>query len=144
MKRILAPILVLTLLFPSLALSDSSKVIETTKAQFQKETQVVAVVFQPGEVVEWKLVVDGRVFKNSAGNVTQSFNVRDSLRKKTWNGFASAMCNILYQTGYAKKSDKKSHVIRVVDGLTLQRTNYHWKKSSLGSCNCKTWAPFDN
>ena len=154
MKKLPSLLLIFTLFLSSCDDSDdenvkessskvSQEVIDSTKEAFKKEVQIRAVVYEEGTAVEWKLVVDGREFLNSDGTIARRNNVANDLKTKAWNDYASAMCNILYQTQYASKEDGKNHIIRIIDGITLENTNFNWRKSSLGSCNCKTWEPFD-
>ena len=138
MKNILYTI-ILSFLFSS-AYADSAK---DSIVLIEKEVQVLKVFYQKSEGVEWKVVVNGDRYLNSDGSVSEYKNIQSELKNKGWNGFAMALCNILHETGYIKENNKKNHIIRIVDLETLKKTNTHWRKSSVGSCNCKTWEPFD-
>ena len=115
----------------------------SAKEQFESEPQIIKAIFQARESVEWKLVVDGRYKLDGKGKIIEQRNVAADIKNKEWNGFAMAMCNILYESGYAKKDDNKTHIIRIVDALTLKANSYNWRKASLGSCDCHRWEPFD-
>lgn len=99
---------------------------EKTIALFDQEKEVTKVFFEKGQSVEWKLAVNA----SSA-----------DLKTKSWNGYASAMCNYLYETGYINRS--KTHIVRIVDAKTLMDNGGNWRGASVGSCNCKSWEPFD-
>jgi hypothetical protein len=61
----------------------------------------------------------------------------------SWKGYASAMCNTLYEVNILSKDKPANstinHGVRVVDIGKFNSTNGNWRKSSLGSANCKTW-----
>jgi hypothetical protein len=119
------------------------EIFDETITTLQNETQILDVFYQKGALVEWTLIVDGKVYLNSDGSIAQYYDVEDSIKHKTWNAYAMAMCNFLYQTGYANEGDKREHIVRIVDYSTLKITEGHSRKSSLGSCDCRAWKPFD-
>lgn len=61
----------------------------------------------------------------------------------TWKGYARAMCNTLYEVNILSKDKPANltidHGVRVIDISKFNSTNGSWRKSSLGSTNCKTW-----
>ena len=61
----------------------------------------------------------------------------------SWKGYASAMCNTLYEVNVLSKDKSHNstidHGVRVVDISKFNSTNGSFRKSSLGSANCKTW-----
>ncbi len=61
----------------------------------------------------------------------------------SWKGYASAMCNTLYEVNILSKDKPANttidHGVRVIDIGKFISTDGHWRKSSLGSANCKTW-----
>ena len=61
----------------------------------------------------------------------------------SWKGYASAMCNTLYEVNILSKDKSHNstidHGVRVVDISKFNSTNGSFRKSSLGSTNCKTW-----
>lgn len=129
---------------PSLASTDQpNNQASSAKRLFEAEPQIIKAIFQARQSVEWKLVVDGRYRLDGKGKIIEQRNVASDIKSKEWNGFAMAMCNILFEAGYAKKDDNKTHIIRIVDALTLKANSYNWRKASLGSCNCHRWEPFD-
>lgn len=60
-----------------------------------------------------------------------------------WMGYSSAMCNTLYEVGILGKDippeSTIDHRMRVVDFNKFIETDGHFRKSSLGSTDCKTW-----
>lgn len=121
----------------------SSEIVDRLMTKFQNEVQIFYVFYQPGVVNEWKLVVNGNYYLDDNSIIAEYRDVKDSLKRKTWNGYASAMCIHLHNEGYINKADDKNHIIRIIDAGTLRRTDGHWRKASLGSCDCRTWEPFD-
>ena len=84
-------------------------------ARFQNEVQVVYVLYRKHHLVEWTLMVDGRVYLNSDWSVAEYYDVEKSIRRKTWNGYAMAMCSTLHITGYVNDGDRRVHIVRIVD-----------------------------
>ena len=88
-------------------------------------------------------MVDGRVHLNSDWSVAECNDVEKSIRRETWNGFAMAMCSTLHSTGYVNDGDRRLHIVRIVDYSIFKITEGDSRKSSLGSCDCQTFKPFD-
>jgi hypothetical protein len=88
-------------------------------------------------------VVDGKVYLNSDLSVAEYYDVEKSIRRKTWNGYAMAMRSNLHSTGYVNDGDRRLHIVRIVDYSTFKITEGDSRKSSLGSCYCQTFKPFD-
>ena len=61
----------------------------------------------------------------------------------SWMGYASAMCNTLYEVGILGKDipheSTIDHRLRVVNLSKFNETNGNFRKASLGSTDCKTW-----
>ena len=119
------------------------KIFNKTMARFQNEAQVVCVLYRKHHLVEWMLMVDGRVYLNSDWSVAEYYDVEKSIRLKTWNGYAMAMCRTLHSTGYVNDGVRRLQIVRIVDYLTFKITEGDLRKSSLGSCDCQTFKPFD-
>ena len=129
---------------PSLASTDQPyNQAYSAQKLFEAEPQIIKAIFRAEQAVQWILVVDGRYILDGKGKIIEHRNVASDIKSKEWNGFAMAMCNILFEAGYAKKDDNKTHIIRIVDALTLKANSYNWREASLGSCNCNRWEPFD-
>ncbi len=84
--------------------------------------EVVDAFYNEGGVYNWVVGVNG------TGN---------------WMGYSSALCNTLYEVGILGKDISHDatieHRLRVVNISKFIETNGHFRKSSLGSTNCKTW-----
>ena len=121
----------------------TTEIFNKTMARFQNEVQVVSVLYRKHHLVEWTLMVDGRVYLNSDWSVAEYYDVEKSIRHKTRNGFAMAMCSTFHSTGYVNDGDRRLHTVRIVDYSTFKITKGDSRKSSLGSCDCQTFKPFD-
>lgn len=121
----------------------TTEIFNKTMARFQNEVQVVYVLYRKHHLVEWTLMVDGRVYLNSDWSVAEYYDVEKSIRRKTWNGYAMAMCSTLHSTGYVNDGDRRLHTVRIIDYSTFKITGEDSRKSSPGSCDCQTFKPFD-
>jgi len=87
-----------------------------------ENTEVLDALYNDGGAYNWVVAVNG------TGN---------------WMGYSSAMCNTLYEVGILGKDippeSTIDHRMRVVDFNKFIETDGHFRKSSLGSTDCKTW-----
>ena len=87
-----------------------------------ENTEVLDAIYNEGGTYNWVVAVNG------TGN---------------WMGYSSAMCNTLYEVGILGKDipheSTIEHRVRVVDFNKFIETDGHFRKSSLGSTDCKTW-----
>tara|TARA_B100000780_G_scaffold268972_1_gene227388 strand:+ start:525 stop:998 length:474 start_codon:yes stop_codon:yes gene_type:complete len=91
-----------------------------------ENTRVLQSVYNEGGVYNWVVGVNAPY--DSQGS---------------WKGYASAMCNTLYEVNILSKDKPANstidHRVRVIDIGKFNSTDGNWRKSSLGSANCKTW-----
>jgi len=91
-----------------------------------ENTQVLQSVYNEGGVYNWVV------------GVNAPYDTQGS-----WKGYASTMCNTLYEVNILSKDKPANstidHGVRVIDIGKFISTDGHWRKSSLGSANCKTW-----
>jgi hypothetical protein len=120
----------------------TTEIFNKTMARFQNKVQVVYVLYRKHHLLEWTLMVDGRVYLNSDWSVAEYYDVKKSIRGKTWNGFAMAMCSTLHSAGYVNDGDRRLHTVRIVDYSTFKVTEGDSRKSSLCRCDCQTFKPF--
>ena len=87
-----------------------------------ENTEVLDAIYNEGGTYNWVVAVNGT---------------------GSWMGYASAMCNTLYEVGILGEDipheSTVDHRMRVVDLSKFIETDGHSRKSSLGSTDCKTW-----
>lgn len=118
--------------------ANTTEIFNKTMARFQNEVQVVYVLNRKHHLVEWTLMVGGRVYLHSDWSVAEYYNVEKSIRRKTWNGFAMAMSSTLHSIGYVYDGDRRLHTVWIFDYSTFKITEGDSRKSSLGICDCQT------
>jgi hypothetical protein len=91
-----------------------------------ENTDVLQAVYNDGGVYNWVV------------GVNAPYDAQGS-----WKGYASAMCNTLYEVKILGKDIPANttidHGVRVVDIDKFSDSNGSFRKASLGSTNCKTW-----
>ena len=118
-------------------LDDSSSSTEKAKPTQQQITQVLGLFKSENTLVLQSVYNEGGIYNWVVG-VNAPYDSQGS-----WKGYASAMCNTLYEVNILSKDKPANstinHGVRVVDIGKFNSTNGNWRKSSLGSANCKTW-----
>jgi len=99
--------------------------ISTTLNKFESDNgEVLKAIYNNDGVFNWVLAVNGI---SSTGS---------------WKGYASAMCNTLYEVNILNSSNKDTaieHGVRIVDARKLIDSNGNFREASLGSADCKTF-----
>jgi len=115
---------------PDKAQQEKTQKISPTQAQISQvlgllkseNTDVVDALYNDGGSYNWVVAVNGT---------------------GSWMGYASAMCNTLYEVGILGKDipheSTIDHRLRVVNLSKFNETNGNFRKASLGSTDCKTW-----
>ena len=115
---------------PDKAQQEKTQKISPTQAQISQvlgllkseNTDVVDALYNDGGSYNWVVAVNGT---------------------GSWMGYASAMCNTLYEVGILGKDipheSTIDHRLRVVNLSKFNKTNGDFRKASLGSTDCKTW-----
>jgi hypothetical protein len=106
-------------------ISPTNEQIDSTLKKLEEENeQVIQAIYNEGGVYNWVVAVNGA---SSPGS---------------WKGYASAMCNTLYEANILSETNKNttiSHGVRVVDARKYMDTNGNFREASLGSADCKTF-----
>jgi hypothetical protein len=117
--------------------NDSSPSSVKTKPTQQQIARVLGLFKSENTLVLQSVYNEGGIYNWVVG-VNAPYDSQGS-----WKGYASAMCNTLYEVNILSKDKPANstinHGVRVVDIGKFNSTNGNWRKSSLGSANCKTW-----
>jgi hypothetical protein len=117
--------------------NDSSPSSVKTKPTQQQIARVLGLLKSENTLVLQSVYNEGGIYNWVVG-VNAPYDSQGS-----WKGYASAMCNTLYEVNILSKDKPANstinHGVRVVDIGKFNSTNGNWRKSSLGSANCKTW-----
>ena len=119
--------------------TEKVKAVKTVKVKPSKEqiAQVLSLFKSENTLVLQSVYNEGGVYNWVVG-VNAPYDTQGS-----WKGYASTMCNTLYEVNILSKDKPANstidHGVRVIDIGKFISTDGHWRKSSLGSANCKTW-----
>ena len=116
--------------------SSSEKSIKLIKPTDSKINSVV-------RAIETEFQSVYQVIYNSDGIYNWIIVVNDpNAMSGSWKGYSRAICNILYEKNVLSKNNLSTtidHRVRIVDRTKFINTDGNFRRSSLGSTNCKTW-----